>query len=66
MAKKITLTKKATGRGDDGHKIISVRMRDELIEQLDALAQQTNRSRNEVINLLLTSAVSIVSIEEDS
>lgn len=66
MAKKITLTKKATGRGDDGHKIISVRMRDELIEELDALAQQTNRSRNEVINLLLTSAVSIVSIEEDS
>lgn len=66
MAKKITLTKKVVGRGDDGHKIISVRMRDELIEQLDALAQQTNRSRNEVINLLLASAVSIVSIEEDS
>ena len=63
MAKKIMLTKKVAGRGDDGHKGVSVRMKHELIEELDRLSRETNRSRNEVINLLLTSAVSIVSIE---
>ena len=38
--------------------------RSELIERLDALAEATNRSRNEIINLLLESAVDIVKIED--
>jgi len=38
-------------------------MRDELIERLDDLAETANRSRNEVISLLLESAVDIVKIE---
>ena len=63
MAKEITIKKKPVRRGDDRHKIVSVRMRDELIERLDALAETTNRSRNEIINLLLGSAVDIVKIE---
>lgn len=60
----IRITKKHPLKGDDGHKVVSVRMRDELIEQLDALAEQTNRSRNELINLLLEAAIRIVQIEE--
>ena len=64
MAKKIMLTKKVAGRGDDGHKVVSVRMREELIERLDDLSVKTNRSRNELINILLTSAVDIVKVEE--
>lgn len=51
-------------RGDDGHKVISVRMRDEMVEKLDRLSAETNRSRNEVINILLEAAVNIVEIEE--
>ena len=65
MAEEIRIKKKATRRGDDGHKVVSVRMSDELIAQLDVLAKNTNRSRNEIINLLLESAVSIVKIEGD-
>ena len=38
--------------------------RDELIEKLDKLSADTNRSRNELINLLLSAAVDIVKIEE--
>ena len=53
MAKEIKITKKAARRGDDGYKIVSVRMRDEMIARLDALSSETNRSRNELINLLL-------------
>ena len=39
-------------------------MKDELIARLDELSVKTNRSRNELINLLLESAVEIVRIEE--
>ena len=64
MAEEIRLTKRQPRRGDDGYKVVSVRMREELIERLDILAAQTNRSRNEIIKLLLDAAVDIVKIEE--
>ena len=60
----IRITKKCAKKGDDGHKVVSVRMKDELIEQLDTLAGKTNRSRNELINLLLSSALEIVTVDE--
>jgi len=64
MAEEIRIRKKVAKRGDDGYKIVSVRMKDELIEKLDKLSADTNRSRNELINLLLEAAVDIVRIEE--
>ena len=64
MDKEIKITKKAPLRGDDGYKIVSVRMKEEMLERLDRLAAQTNRSRNELINLLLDSAMEIVKVEE--
>ena len=64
MADEIKITKKSY-RGDDGCKIISVRMKDTLIERLDDLSAKTNRSRNELINLLLNASLDIVKIEED-
>lgn len=64
MAEEIKIKKKVSRRGDDGYKIVSVRMKDELIEKLDKLSVDTNRSRNELINLLLEASVDIVKIEE--
>ena len=64
MAEEIKIKKKVAKRGDDGYKIVSVRMNDELIERLEVLANDTNRSRNELINMLLTAALDIVKIEE--
>ncbi|HIQ78892.1 MAG TPA: ribbon-helix-helix protein, CopG family [Candidatus Scatomorpha intestinavium] len=64
MAGEIRITKKQPRRGDDGHKVISVRMRDETIERLDELSGRTNCSRNELINILLERALDIVKIEE--
>ena len=64
MDKEIKITKKTPRRGDDGYKIVSVRMKEELLERMDRLAAQTNRSRNELINLLLDSAMEIVKVEE--
>ena len=56
MEKEIKITKKAARRGDDGYKVVSVRMKEEMIERLDELSAKTNRSRNELINLLLDAA----------
>lgn len=64
MADVIKITKKGSRRGDDGCKVVSVRMKDELIERLDDLSAKTNRSRNELVNLLLNAAIDIVKIEE--
>lgn len=64
MTEQIKIKKRAVRRGDDGYKVASVRMREELIERLDDLSVKTNRSRNELINILLTSAVDIVKVEE--
>lgn len=64
MAEEIKIKKKVARRGDDGYKIVSVRMKEELLDKLDQLSADTNRSRNELINLLLTAAVDIVKIEE--
>ncbi len=64
MAQEIHITKKHPRKGDDGYKIVSVRMKDETIAQLDDLSAKTNRSRNELVNLLLESAMRIVKIDE--
>ena len=64
MEKEIKITKKAARRGDDGYKVVSVRMKEEMIGRLDALAAETNRSRNELINLLLYAAIELVRVEE--
>ena len=64
MNEPIRITKKRAKKGDDGYKIVSVRMRDELIVRLEELSAKTNRLRNEQINLLLEAAVENVKIEE--
>lgn len=58
----IEISRKPNRRGEDGYKIVSVRMKDDLIKRLDAIADETNRSRNEIINLLLEGAIDIVKI----
>lgn len=63
MSNEIRITRKVAKKGEDGYKIVSVRMKDDLLAQLDSLSEKTNRSRNELINILLSSAIDIVKIE---
>ena len=64
MAEEIKITKKSARKGDDGYKVVSVRMKDETVDKLDDLSAKTNRSRNELINILIESAINIVKIED--
>ena len=65
MKREIKITKKVARKGEDGHKVVSVRMKDSTIASLDALSEQTNRSRNELINMLLEAALEDVAVEEE-
>jgi len=40
-------------RGEDGNKIISVRIKEDILNELDRIAKESNYSRNELINLIL-------------
>lgn len=46
-------TLKIKKRGEDGNKIISVRIREDILNELDKIAKESNYSRNELINLIL-------------
>lgn len=44
-------------RGEDNHRVISIRIGADLLDKLDEIAGESNRSRNEVINLILEHGV---------
>ena len=53
MAKRLEITRRSPVKGEDGYKVFSVRVKDETVEKLEQLARETNRSRNELINIIL-------------
>lgn len=50
-------------RGEDGNRIITVRIRKDTLAELDRLAAESNRSRNELINIILAHGVKNIEIE---
>ena len=50
-------------RGEDGNKVITVRIREDLLRQIDDIAKETNYSRNELINVILQHGVDTIEIE---
>lgn len=50
-------------RGEDGSRIITVRIREETLQALDKLAGEVNYSRNELINLMLAHGLENIEIE---
>lgn len=56
MKEKLIISKKSL-QGEDGYKVFSVRLKDTTVKSLDNLSEKTNRSRNELINILLDFAL---------
>ena len=50
-------------REEDGNRIISVRVREEILAKLDKIAAESNYSRNELINLILDYGIKHIEIE---
>ena len=56
IKEKLIINKKPL-KGEDGYKTFSIRIRDKTVTDLDTLSKKTNRSRNELINILLDYAI---------
>ena len=50
-------------RGEDGSKIITVRIKEDILAQLDKIAADSNYSRNELINIILLHGVENIEIK---
>lgn len=50
-------------RGEDGSRIITVRIKEDTLAELDRIAAESNYSRNELINSILAHGVKTVEIE---
>ena len=50
-------------RGEDGSRIITVRLREDTLAELDRIAAESNYSRNELINIILAHGVTNIEIE---
>lgn len=56
MDNKLIITKKHL-QGEDGYKVFSIRMNKETFSELEEISAKMNRSKNEIINLLITYAL---------
>ena len=50
-------------KSDDGHRIISIRIREDILSQVDHIADLSNRSRNEIINMILEHGIQNTEVE---
>ncbi|MDD5016750.1 MAG: ribbon-helix-helix protein, CopG family [Eubacteriales bacterium] len=50
---RIQIPKKENVKGEDGYKTFSIRIKEETVAALDKIANESNRSRNELINIFL-------------
>ncbi len=64
MNEKLIINKKNL-KGEDGYKTFSVRVKDETVFKLNELSKETNRSRNELINILLEYAINNSKVKPD-
>ena len=44
-------------RGEDGNKVITVRIKEETLSAIDKAAAESNYSRNELINIILSHGI---------
>ena len=51
-------------KGEDGYKTFSIRIKEEIVYDIDVISTKTGRSRNELIGMLLSYALARCEIEE--
>ncbi|MCM1023333.1 MAG: ribbon-helix-helix domain-containing protein [Prevotella sp.] len=66
MSEKLQISKRTALKGEDGYKTFSIRIKDTTVERLDSIANETNRYRNEIINIMLEFAIEHCEITEET
>ena len=51
-------------RGNDGYKTFSIRIKEELVENIDSISARTGHSRNALIGIFLNYAVTHCKVED--
>ena len=65
MARDELIKKKKKIKGEDGYRVFSIRVKEKTLQRLDTLSVQSNRSRNELIGILLEYALDRCVIEDE-
>ena len=50
-------------RGEDGSRVITLRIKEDILASLEKLAAESNYSRNELINIILRHGIENIKIE---
>lgn len=50
-------------RGEDGNRVISLRIKEETLTEIDRIAKEVDYSRNELINIILEHSIRTIEIE---
>ena len=66
MSEKLMITKRTNMKGYDGYKVFSVRIKEDIVARLDDISIKTNRSRNELINIMLDYGTQNCSIHDEN
>ena len=61
---KLIINKSSLKKWEDGYKIFSVQVKEDVVNQIDTIASDTGRSRNELIGKFLEYAISHCQIED--
>ena len=66
MSKQELIIKPKRTKGDDGYKVFSIRIKEEIVTRIDEVSAKTNRSRNELIGTFLNCALDHCVIQDTS
>lgn len=64
MQEKKLVIKPRKPKGEDGYKTFSIRVREDTVAEIDKIASETGRSRNELIGTFLDFALKHCTIEK--
>lgn len=51
-------------RGEDGYRVTTIRIREDVIQRLEQLSNETHRSRNEIMHTMLEYGVNHIIVED--
>jgi len=60
------IIKPKSPKGEDGHKVFSIRIQEDTVDRLDEISVQTGRSRNELVNMLLEFALDNCKVDKET
>lgn len=64
MTNEKLVIKPKKAKGEDGYKVFSIRIKEEIVAQIDDISVRTGHSRNELIGTFLAYALDKCTIEE--